>query len=126
MGVPPRGCGVGPRRADAPETHRAASTLGQPFLRLALARPTRRPLRPATPKAVIAVDLYGQTANLDPIGEACQRHGVELIEDAGEALGATHRGRPAGSAGRIGVFSFNGNKIITTSAPILSCGVMWG
>lgn len=67
------------------------------------------------PKAVIVVDLYGQTANLAPILEACRRHGVELIEDAAEALGATHRGRPAGSAGRIGVFSFNGNKIITTS-----------
>jgi dTDP-4-amino-4,6-dideoxygalactose transaminase len=67
------------------------------------------------PKAVIAVDLYGQTANLAPIAQVCQRHGVELIEDAAEALGATHRGRPAGSAGRIGTFSFNGNKIITTS-----------
>ena len=67
------------------------------------------------PKAVIAVDLYGQTANLGPIAEVCQRHGVELIEDAAEALGANHRGRPAGSAGRLGVFSFNGNKIITTS-----------
>jgi dTDP-4-amino-4,6-dideoxygalactose transaminase len=68
-----------------------------------------------TPKALIAVDLYGQAADLGPIGEACSQCGVELIEDAAEALGATYRGRPAGSFGRIGVFSFNGNKIITTS-----------
>jgi dTDP-4-amino-4,6-dideoxygalactose transaminase len=67
------------------------------------------------PRAVIAVDLYGQTANLDPIADACARHGVDLIEDAAEALGATYRGRPAGSRGRVGIFSFNGNKIITTS-----------
>jgi pyridoxal phosphate-dependent aminotransferase EpsN len=67
------------------------------------------------PKALIAVDLYGQAADLGPIGEACARHGVELIEDAAEALGATYRDRPAGSFGRIGIFSFNGNKILTTS-----------
>ena len=67
------------------------------------------------PKAVVAVDLYGQVADLEPIGESCRRHGVELIEDAAEALGATYRGRSAGAFGRIGVFSFNGNKIITTS-----------
>ncbi len=67
------------------------------------------------PKAVVVVDLYGQAADLDPIGESCRRHGVDLLEDAAEALGATYRGRPAGSLGRIGVFSFNGNKIITTS-----------
>jgi dTDP-4-amino-4,6-dideoxygalactose transaminase len=68
-----------------------------------------------TPRAVVAVDLYGQVADLEPIGESCRRHGVELVEDAAEALGATYRGRSAGSLGRIGVFSFNGNKIITTS-----------
>jgi pyridoxal phosphate-dependent aminotransferase EpsN len=67
------------------------------------------------PKAVIAVDLYGQVADLEPIGETCRRHGVELVEDAAEALGATYRGRSAGAFGRIAVFSFNGNKIITTS-----------
>jgi pyridoxal phosphate-dependent aminotransferase EpsN len=67
------------------------------------------------PKAVVAVDLYGQCANLQPIEAACDRHGVPLIEDAAEALGATHRGRSAGSFGRMAVFSFNGNKIITTS-----------
>ena len=68
-----------------------------------------------TPKALIAVDLYGQAADLGPIGEVCRRFGVELIEDAAEALGATYGDRAAGSFGRIGIFSFNGNKIITTS-----------
>jgi pyridoxal phosphate-dependent aminotransferase EpsN len=67
------------------------------------------------PKAVISVDLYGQSADYEPIVTACQRHGVALIEDAAEALGATYRGKPAGVLGRCGILSFNGNKIITTS-----------
>jgi len=67
------------------------------------------------PKAVIVVDLYGQCADYDAILAACARHEVPVIEDAAEALGATYRGRPAGSFGMMGVFSFNGNKIITTS-----------
>jgi pyridoxal phosphate-dependent aminotransferase EpsN len=67
------------------------------------------------PKAVIVVDLYGQCADYDPIVEACDRYGVPIVEDAAEALGATYAGRPAGSLGAMGVFSFNGNKIITTS-----------
>ena len=67
------------------------------------------------PKAVIVVDLYGQCANLEPIVAACRRHGVFLVEDAAEALGATFAGRPAGSFGDLAVLSFNGNKIITTS-----------
>jgi dTDP-4-amino-4,6-dideoxygalactose transaminase len=67
------------------------------------------------PAAVIAVDLYGQCADADRLTEACDRHGVPLIEDAAEALGATYKGRPAGSLAPIGVFSFNGNKMITTS-----------
>ena len=67
------------------------------------------------PRAVIAVDLYGQCADLEPIAAACRRHGVALIEDAAEALGATYRGRPAGSFGDLSILSFNGNKIITTS-----------
>lgn len=67
------------------------------------------------PKAVIAVDLYGQCADLEPIVTACRKHGVTLIEDAAEALGATYRGRPAGSLGDLSILSFNGNKIITTS-----------
>ncbi|MDH3200664.1 MAG: aminotransferase class I/II-fold pyridoxal phosphate-dependent enzyme [Myxococcales bacterium] len=71
--------------------------------------------RGALPKALIAVDLYGQCADYDAILSACDEHGVVVIEDAAEALGATYRERPAGSFGAVGVFSFNGNKIITTS-----------
>ncbi|HEX6924644.1 MAG TPA: NeuD/PglB/VioB family sugar acetyltransferase [Longimicrobiaceae bacterium] len=67
------------------------------------------------PRALVLVHLYGQTANLDPIQEICRRYGVALVEDAAEALGATYRGRPAGSFGQAGIYSFNGNKIITTS-----------
>jgi dTDP-4-amino-4,6-dideoxygalactose transaminase len=67
------------------------------------------------PAAVVVVDLYGQCADLGPIAETCARFGVPLIEDAAEALGATYRGKQAGTFGDIGVFSFNGNKIITTS-----------
>jgi dTDP-4-amino-4,6-dideoxygalactose transaminase len=67
------------------------------------------------PKAVIAVDLYGQCADFEPIVGACRRHGVALIEDAAEALGATYQGQPAGAFGDLAVLSFNGNKIITTS-----------
>ena len=67
------------------------------------------------PKAVILVHLYGQTADIDPILETCNRYGVPLIEDAAEALGASYQGRSPGVFGRAGVFSFNGNKIITTS-----------
>ncbi len=67
------------------------------------------------PKAVMVVHLYGQTANMDPIMETCRAHGVMVIEDAAEALGADYRGRSPGSFGHMGIFSFNGNKIITTS-----------
>lgn len=67
------------------------------------------------PAAVIGVDLFGQCADWDPIVRACEHHGVPLIEDAAEALGATYRDRPAGMFGTIGVFSFNGNKMVTTS-----------
>ncbi len=67
------------------------------------------------PKAVIVVHLYGQSADLDPIVEICDRYGVPLIEDAAEALGATYKGRSPGTFGQAGIFSFNGNKIITTS-----------
>jgi pyridoxal phosphate-dependent aminotransferase EpsN len=65
--------------------------------------------------AVVAVHLYGQTADLASIVSVCARHGVLLIEDVAEALGASYRGRHPGTFGRSGIFSFNGNKIITTS-----------
>ena len=67
------------------------------------------------PRAVIVTHLYGQSADLDPIEKACLRHGVVLIEDAAEALGATYKGSSPGTRGLMGIFSFNGNKIITTS-----------
>lgn len=67
------------------------------------------------PKAVIVVDLYGQPAQLERIATICKHHGVTLIEDAAEALGASSNGRPCGSFGDFSILSFNGNKIITTS-----------
>ncbi len=67
------------------------------------------------PAAVVLVDLYGQCADYEPILAICNRYDVPLIEDAAEALGAQYQGRSAGRFGLIGCFSFNGNKIITTS-----------
>jgi len=67
------------------------------------------------PKAVIVVHLYGQAANLDAIRDVCDRYGVPLVEDAAEALGTTYKDRSPGTFGVAGIFSFNGNKIITTS-----------
>jgi dTDP-4-amino-4,6-dideoxygalactose transaminase len=67
------------------------------------------------PKVLIVVDLYGQSADYEPIRAACARHGVKILEDAAEALGATYHGKPCGGFGDVGIFSFNGNKIITTS-----------
>jgi dTDP-4-amino-4,6-dideoxygalactose transaminase len=66
-------------------------------------------------KAVIVVHLYGQCAAMDALVALCEQHGVPLIEDAAEALGARYRGQPAGSFGALSFVSFNGNKIITTS-----------
>lgn len=67
------------------------------------------------PKAVIVVDLYGQCADYDRILAVCEKYGVPVVEDAAEALGANYKGKPAGSFGAAAAFSFNGNKIITTS-----------
>jgi len=67
------------------------------------------------PKAVIVVNLYGQSADMDAISSICDKYNVPIIEDAAESLGATYKGKPSGTFGTIGVFSFNGNKIITTS-----------
>jgi dTDP-4-amino-4,6-dideoxygalactose transaminase len=66
-------------------------------------------------KAVVVVHLYGQSADLDPIIDICRRYDITLIEDAAESLGATYKGKYTGAIARIGIFSFNGNKIITTS-----------
>jgi dTDP-4-amino-4,6-dideoxygalactose transaminase len=67
------------------------------------------------PSAVVTVDLYGQCADYDRLTALCDEYDLPLVADAAEALGATYRGRPAGSFGTAAVFSFNGNKIITTS-----------
>jgi pyridoxal phosphate-dependent aminotransferase EpsN len=75
-----------------------------------------RARRGALPKAVIVVHLYGQSADMDPIVEACRRYDVALLEDAAEAVGTLYKGRPAGTIAPIGVYSFNGNKIITTTS----------
>jgi pyridoxal phosphate-dependent aminotransferase EpsN len=74
-----------------------------------------RAKRRRLPAALIAVDLYGQCCDYARIAAACERHGVPLVEDAAEALGASYDARPAGAFGRCAAFSFNGNKIITTS-----------
>jgi len=67
------------------------------------------------PKAVIVVHLYGLSASMDKIVEICKNHNVQLIEDAAESLGTLYKGRHTGTIGDYGIFSFNGNKIITTS-----------
>ena len=67
------------------------------------------------PKAVIVVHLYGQAANMDEIMQICNSYNVPVIEDAAESLGATYKEKQTGSIGKYGIFSFNGNKIITTS-----------
>ena len=68
-----------------------------------------------TPKAVVVVNLYGQSADMDSILEICKSHHVPVIEDAAESLGATYKGKKSGTLGEYGIYSFNGNKIITTS-----------
>lgn len=67
------------------------------------------------PKAVIVVHLYGQSAKMDELLAVCHEYNVPLIEDAAESLGTTYNGKMSGSMGTMGIFSFNGNKIITTS-----------
>jgi dTDP-4-amino-4,6-dideoxygalactose transaminase len=87
-------------------------TIDPDLLEEALADRARKGRRP---RAAIIVDLYGQCADYDRILAVCARYDVPVIQDASESLGATYRGRPAGVQGVLGVFSFNGNKIITTS-----------
>lgn len=79
------------------------------------------------PKAVIVVHLYGQCADMDPIEKICRHYKIPVIEDAAEALGAHYKGRLAGGMGALSFFSFNGNKIITTSGGgmLLTNKVAW-
>ncbi|WP_075618321.1 aminotransferase class I/II-fold pyridoxal phosphate-dependent enzyme [Paenisporosarcina indica] len=67
------------------------------------------------PKAVLIVNLYGQSAEMDELMALCNAYGIPVIEDAAESLGASYKGKKSGTFGKFGVFSFNGNKIITTS-----------
>ena len=76
---------------------------------------SRRAKKNRLPKALVLVHLYGQPANIDPIEQLCDKYEIALIEDAAEALGATYKDKAPGTFGRAGIFSFNGNKIITTS-----------
>jgi len=76
---------------------------------------TERAASGRLPTALVTVDLYGETADYLALESLCRRFGIPLIEDSAEALGSTHQGRAAGAFGVAGIFSFNGNKIITTS-----------
>ena len=67
------------------------------------------------PKAVVVVNLYGQSADYDKLKAICDKYNVPIVEDAAESLGATYKGKQTGTIGDIGIYSFNGNKIITTS-----------
>ena len=67
------------------------------------------------PKAVVCVHLYGTPAKIDELMAICEEHNVPLIEDAAESMSATYKGKQTGTFGKFGIFSFNGNKIITTS-----------
>jgi pyridoxal phosphate-dependent aminotransferase EpsN len=97
------------------DSERASWNMGPGLLAETLQRKARHPRGGRLPKAVVLVHLYGQSADIDPVRAACAEHGVTLIEDAAEALGSSYRGRSPGTLGALGVFSFNGNKIITTS-----------
>lgn len=100
MGAVPRFLDVDP----------ASWTLDPDLLRAALGAAARRG---RLPRAVVAVDIYGQTAELDSILAACGRWGVPVVSDSAEGLGATIRGRHAGRGARLAALSFNGNKIVT-------------
>ena len=91
------------------DSERESWNLDPNVLESALRRRARRP------KAVIVVHLFGQSADLDPIVALCEKYSTPLVEDAAEALGATYKGRNVGTFGCASVFSFNGNKIITTT-----------
>jgi dTDP-4-amino-4,6-dideoxygalactose transaminase len=83
--------------------------------KLLAAELAKRAAEDRLPRAVILVHLYGQPADIDPIKAVCDQYKVALIEDAAEALGAQYKGKAPGTFGVAGFYSFNGNKIITTS-----------
>jgi pyridoxal phosphate-dependent aminotransferase EpsN len=94
------------------DSERASWNVDPALLRDVAQRRTREGKRP---KAIIVVHLYGQSADLDPIMELSRELEIPVLEDAAEAVGTLYRGRPVGVFGDVGVFSFNGNKIITTT-----------
>jgi pyridoxal phosphate-dependent aminotransferase EpsN len=106
---PIRYCGAEPVFIDSePETW----NMSPDALRMALEDANRLG---KLPKAVIVVHLYGQIAKMDEIMRLCEQYEVPIIEDAAESLGSTYHGKQSGTFGKVGIFSFNGNKIITTS-----------
>ena len=94
------------------DSERASWNVDPDVLAVALAD---RAKRSKLPRAVIVVHLYGQSADLDRIERVCARYDVPILEDAAEALGTTYHGKQVGTRAPVNVFSFNGNKIITTS-----------
>jgi pyridoxal phosphate-dependent aminotransferase EpsN len=94
------------------DSDRATWNLDPDVLYLAL---RERAMANRLPKALVVVHLYGQSADMDPILHACAEYGITVIEDAAEAVGTLYKGKPAGTLSDIGVYSFNGNKIITTT-----------
>jgi pyridoxal phosphate-dependent aminotransferase EpsN len=95
------------------DSDRASWNMNPQILEEALRERARRSV---LPRAVIVVHLFGQCADMDSILETCRSFGVPVLEDAAEALGASYKGTPAGALGDVGAFSFNGNKIITTTS----------
>ncbi|WP_431283291.1 DegT/DnrJ/EryC1/StrS family aminotransferase [Humitalea sp. 24SJ18S-53] len=107
--------GAVPRFLDVDAT---SWTMDPDVLRVALAAAAARG---RLPRVVVPVDLYGQCSDMDAIVSICERWGVPVMSDSAEALGATQRGKPAGSGAKIAVFSFNGNKIITAGGGGVLC-----
>lgn len=94
------------------DSDRATWNLDSDLLSIAL---RKRAAVNRLPKALVVVHLYGQSADMDPILQACTEYGVVVIEDAAEAVGTLYKGKPVGALGDVGVYSFNGNKIVTTT-----------
>ena len=94
------------------DSDRASWNLDPQILADALAMRARQN---CLPRAIIVVHLYGQCADMDPILEICNRYEVPILEDAAEALGSLYKGKPAGTFAPVAAFSFNGNKIITST-----------
>ena len=97
--------GANPLFVDSDESWNISPTLLKEAIRKA----------PRKPKALIVTHLYGQVCKLDEIMTICKEEGIYLIEDAAESLGASYEGKQSGTFGELGVYSFNGNKILSTS-----------